>query len=93
MQPGYWRPKRSSAPKVRQASHSHRPSSATGAEAGLVNGDAGETLDPDVAAEAARVWDNTQNPIWDSHNAFGLWTKMQTGKLTALLVDACLLEL
>ena len=32
-----------------------RSSAATTAEEGLVNGEAGETLDPDVAAEEARV--------------------------------------
>ncbi|KAL3145133.1 hypothetical protein ABBQ38_001737 [Trebouxia sp. C0009 RCD-2024] len=64
LQPGYWRPKRSTAPNVRQHTSQRRhPSSATSAEAGLVNADAGETLDPDVAAEAARVWDNNQNPF------------------------------
>ncbi|KAL3145244.1 hypothetical protein ABBQ32_000989 [Trebouxia sp. C0010 RCD-2024] len=56
LQPGYWQPKRSTAPNVRQHTSQRRhPPSANNAEAGLVNGDAGETLDPDVAAEAARV--------------------------------------
>ena len=56
LQPGYWRPRRSTAPKVRQHSPQRRRASSTNPEEGLVNGDAEESLDPDVAAEAARVW-------------------------------------
>lgn len=55
LQPDYWRPRRSTAPNVRQHTSQRRRASSTNPEEGLVNGDAGETLDPDVAAEAARV--------------------------------------
>lgn len=60
MQPGYWRPRRSTAPNVRQHTSQRRRASSTNPEEGLVNADAGETLDPDVAAEAARVRVHTE---------------------------------
>lgn len=55
VQPGYWRPARSSRPNLRRHTSHVTSSASTHAEEGLVNGDAGETLDPDVAAEEARV--------------------------------------
>ena len=55
LQPGYWHPRRKSVPNLRQRTSQPRRAGSTNPEEGLVNGDAGETLDPDVAAEEARV--------------------------------------
>ncbi|KAL0019978.1 hypothetical protein WJX79_005180 [Trebouxia sp. C0005] len=61
VQPGYWRPARSSRPNLRRHTSHVTSSASTHAEEGLVNGDAGETLDPDVAAEEARVQELLQH--------------------------------
>ena len=55
LQPGYWRPRRRHSPNLKRHRRHTARSESTSAEEGLVNGDAGETLDPDVAAEEARV--------------------------------------
>ena len=60
LQPSYWRPRSSTGPNLRRHASQRRQQSPASPEEGLVNGDAGETLDPDVAAEEARVRDATE---------------------------------